>query len=1234
MSSLPLWLQERLPGDRESIVSFTGSIKSTPEIDNNISMEKSEFRCRTEIETEFPATPSSPKSKHVSFVERRNETRRSSSTSSLLPPKYGPSRQRTRSTSSLSHAHGLSLISPQIASLSHDSGIQSSVTIEQSGLNQGMAVSAKKKTSVNSVTNQNNITQINVPISQSHPSTSNPLSRESISKSSSKIPVLPSGRVKDDMQVRRNSLKAEYSIRTGCQSPAKQNSPLSNSNFKALQPRTSTQASKSSSVSVGVQCHSRSPSLTSGRSHSAGTKVLAGSKIPTVSKHSGHSIPTSKSNGKESVSSQHKPKTGNEKKAAGAPTKLIPPKSPNMRYSGIRTTLKTDSLSKNVHKLESSDTDNTTTLSVSNANLNLKTVYSISPVISSKVDDAKMLDLKKTPIPVRGNQLVNHRPDSHFPIMGLTTLSHTSPKNDDTSNIYANVSQVPRTVSSISSKIEQVHQNDEQTGSNTLARRQYFYDYSDEDSDFRETNLKRPVSTEFSAASSISLDELLDRTLENIDTPVDFSSAYFLYNSSQILPENMSDANGNNSVNTENRKEQNVINISRNTTSGNSENLQTNSKLSDKEWEAKNRLMGKPDIVKDTEECEQRKLQQSLTLNQIPGSSMPGYRAKRPKSLILGAKENKFLYCEYGSTSSSDTSGEEWTCKFSYAKNVKQHEIQSKVAKCVKTGEAKVIETSKPCNDFHWNKSKVNSGDSRGMKNSQLPKPGVVKKPSKIPPPVSNKPLHKIGVDPKAEIPRPRSVEICVSTAALSAVNSKTYYPFLQDSGSTSETERKRYEKLENLEMTLNKSFENATVERSGSKDDGYSTMSSDIQPENLEKYSDAFESSITSNEARHSNLSLSSQNSYSSEDRPSGHGSLGRVKAMKMKFEMDSQKSPERSPTKSPPVLPIRSLLKSPKSVPEKLTHKCSKESLVPETTVSLSTIPKPIVPQMNQNKQKSALPLATLTTHEKNSLTEMIEQTPVPLPVVTHASYCSKGLPIITMPEDNSRTPNSMASNHQIYPPESLDIVEKFTELTYFTPAFDKMEIMCEGGYDSSSSVSDRGSDLTSLHISEDNILSDIPEEKDGYESSIGIHSENTSASSLPVINIKRPPQQTSLHVHHASTKYQFKTSMKQYWSSCEGIVRALSDSDYEKQKHAKETADYEELYGGCLNLETLLERSSSESDMYTMGDKPEVTLLPRLPRSRSIEILEIDEVFVEEQLQTILKDNIMQQVHSLLK
>lgn len=1263
MSSPPLWLKERLPGDRQSIVSFTGSLVSTPDMDLDFSPEQAEFRCRTEIETEFPATPSSPKSKHVSFVERKNETKRSSSTSSLVTPKCGPSRQRTRSTSSLSRARGLSLISPQTVSKSHDSGIQNTATNEHLGLNQGMAVSVNQKSSKKTVTNPNCITNITVPLNQSHPSISNRSSQGHMSQSSSKIPTLPGGKSKEDIQVRRNSLKAEYSIRMGCQSPVIRNSPSPNPNSKP--PYSKTQGSRSSSVSSGGQSHSRSPSVSSGRSQSGV------SKIPTVSKISVQS--SSKSSSKENVSTHSKSKTGSDKQNTPAPSKLIPPKSPNLRYSGIRTTLKAETKAVSKSETLNSNKTSTTTFSLTSTSSNLKTVYSISPITSSKVSDAKKQETKKPALPVRGNKPVNHRTESHFPIMGLTTLSQTSPKNDDVSNVYANVTQVPSSVSIAPGRSDPVYQNSEQSECNTLTRGQYFYDYSDEDSDFKDADLKRPVSTDFSAASTISLDELLDRTLENADAQVDsdFSSVCFLYPPSQKLTESKSGPNANNASfvsNTENENTQTVSGTTQSRIHEKSKSTRNNANISNKEIETKNRLMGKPDIVQDTEECEQRMLQHSLTLSQIPGSSMPGYRAKRPKSLILGAKEKKFLYCEYGSSSSSDTSDDELRCRFSYAKNVKEQEIQSMVAKSVKSGEAKVIESPRSSTahkDLHSSKPKPTMSDSKVTKSSQLPKPGGgLKKPSRIPPPVATKPPHKVSANPKTDtkVPRPKSVEICVNTAGLSSINSKLFHDAGCVDFSKSESEMcliKSFEKNENSAMTINTTFDEVKVERSGSKDDGYSTMSSDIQPENLEKYSDAFESSTNSNEARNSNLSLSSQNSYSSEDRLSGHGSIGRVKAMKMKFEIESHKSPESSPTKSPPVSPKRSLLKSPKSVSERLMSKCSFETSVVDSVGSVSQvskIPKPKGIQSNQSKQKSAIPLTKVSSASAKKdhvvtkvavniqnrmdkdTQEIPQQATVQIPAVETTTFHVKNSPVMTVPPNKINMQqflirnNSDLTNTQQHT-MTKTVVEEFNRLTYFPPAFDKMEVLVEG-YDSNSSLSDRGSDLTSLHISEDNILSDIPEEKDGYESSVGIRSENTSFSSLPAINLKKAQQTThNSHTHHASVKVQFSSTLKRFWSSQHGLVRAISNSDYEKQKRTRQMADYDELYAGCLNIETLLERSSSESDMFTRGDKPEVCLLPKLARSKSAEYLVIDEMAVEEKLQALLKQDMLQQVSTVV-
>ncbi|XP_052813736.1 mucin-4-like isoform X2 [Mya arenaria] len=1315
MSSPPPWLRERLPGDRRSLISFSGSVTSTPENELE-SLADHRYHCRTEIETEFPATPSSPKSKHVSIMERKNETKRSSSTSSLLPTKIGPNRQRTRSTSSLHRARGLSVghtqnesqdsgITPQASSASPSLSSHSDILQLNKSSTQlpGFARSVSVPSSQQS--QQSDISHITQGNQSSVMSTS---SSSSSSSSTSRIPVIPCARSKEDLQLRRNSLKAEYSIRLGSQSPAHRNSPSpkpgasqSQTNIPSAKPsslRPPSQGHRSTGKGQG-QDHPRSPSLSSGRSHSAGSRIpsVSGKQTKVIGKDGSNKVKPGLE-GSKTFGSVSKYGSEGNKSSTGPVSKLVPPKSPSLRHSGIKTTLKTDTGQiKSVKKTsESAKSKSSQSANVSNASphSNLKTVYSISTVSSSRVLESRNLDVSEPVLPARG-----HKPVGNFPIMGLTTLSHTSPKSEESPlKIYANVSQVPvsfssGSVSRSSDKISESTSNNvitsttpslsnsdksvtvksgESQNAGTYKNAGYFYDYSDEDSDCHVT---RRVSKDLSIASSVSLEELLDKTLENMTTPnSEFSSGYLMFNSTQTLEDSSPVCAA--------ISEKLIRNNDSSRFSGklpSSEQVITVANVNQEyvvehrhDAIVNTRLTGKPDIVKDTENSEQRNLQKSMPISEIPGSSMPGYRAKRPKSLILGAKEKKFLYCEYGSSSSPDSSeGENWTCKFSYAKNAKEQVIKTKVAQSVKSGEAKVIESP------HY--ASIQSKDSSGDKqktvdktgSSGIAKPSGLKKPSKIPPPVASKPAQRKSSIPKAdhEITRPKSVEICVNTA-LSVTRTEPLFVDglnIKDiAKAESERSLNRKSKSENTDITSNSTFEEIKVERSGSKDDGYSTMSSDIQPEHLEKYSDAFESSTNSNDARNSNLSLSSQNSYSSEDRLSGHGSLGRVKAMKLKFELDNHKSDtEKSPTKSPPPSPAKSLLKSPKSVSEKVKANISNDSnqgdkiqskMVPVTSKlpkPKSGIPCPKETGQTNMKTKCAIPVPkskpnVLKSEKPSHKVEIQIPVKVDLPVkdivsdqvvqrksfpITNPNYITSS-PVRPSADEPSLNARLSPITPNIPPPHIIQQSQvpttSFTDQFNQLSCFEKIEFL-KDSYDSNSSLSDRGSDLTSLHISEDNILSDIPEEKDGYESSVGIKSENTSFSSIPTLTcVKKPPQPSPGAQHHSSSHHAsratFSTTLKRHWSSCEGLVRAAVNSDYEKQKSAKHNADYEELYGGCLNIETLLERCSSESDLYTRGDKPAVTLLPQL---RSPGMIQVDEIAVEERVQAILKFCVLRQI-----
>ena len=1254
MSTPPPWLQERLSlpgdhfyGDRLSIISLPGSIQSTPDLNN--SSEQGEICFRTKIETEFPATPSSPKVKHINVFERKKETKRSSSTSSLAIPTR-PSKVRTRSTSSLSRARGLSLFQTHGASQSetrsgshlmtsvNQGNLQSGQLDNQSGLASPQApspVTSQERMSVDSVTSQDQSSPVSLSISQ--PDSAAQTSSSSVNQSSystkkqsgnksqghiprqtSKLPVSSSQvtQNKEPVQGRRNS-KTETGIRMGCQSPVHKTQSTS-SNLKSSQ--------------------SRSPSVTSGRSLSTGST----SRIPSTSKS------TSKS--QKLVKSAVKEKGNLSKQSSGSTSKLVPPGSPQVRYSGIKTTLKTDSkqsppavintLSANVNEHTSPPNTN----SVNNANSKSAPINPSASKGKEVKTIPKGIHISSMPQWRHEGPYANPRPETHhFPRMGTTNLTYSSPKtdlpspkNENVNVVSAKTFEVPKSstpkyeipsakYTSLQANVDQGHVG------------QYFYDYSDEDSDWN-----RPVSKDFSIASSVSLDEMLDKTLENIGTPADSdftAENYFVF--SRQSPEKSTEAENNN--------------VPKATNDQNNEPNNSVEKMDDND----NRLRGKPDIVKDTEECEQRNLKKSLTISQIPGSGITGYRARRPKSLILGSKDKKFVYAEYGSSSSSDSSSDEgWSYQISYAKNIKQQEIQSKVAKSLKSGDAKELETPTNVSTLEVTLNSQNDKNSKNSKTvSQIPRPNLSKKPIKTPPPIAQKPARKKS--PSDSLPeRPKSVEICVNTVLAPPVSNSvtSYFPHLNgfellDEKSFSKFESEKFStlpqaKTENSDKKLDKgdSFDEVKVERSGSRDDGYSTMSSDVQPEAMERFSDdnikenqskcmydisingnqtgevkqrfdissdpdsALETSVQSSDIRNSNQSLSSQNSFSSDDRHSQYGSLGRVKAMKLKYEIEIQnRSPERELIKSPPRTPP----KSPKRTvfQDKIDHKTtSKIPLARQNNVTPG--PKPQVPII-----QSKLPVCqTVNTHKKGA-----EPVNYNLPVIRPPGASN----ITTVQSSSQGIPQK--TDKISYTPQSVS--EQFSKLYNFLPPLEQISFMREGGYEDSSSASERGSDLTSLHISEDNILSDIPEEKDEYESSVGKLSETNSLASIP---IKKSQQTTHIHTCCQHNKIHFEVTLKKYWLSMNGLIRAVSESDMTKQNQDMEHSDFEDLYGGSLNIDMPLERSSSESDIHKKRSNPGKRWLPWLPHSKHSLVL--DEIAVEGRVKDILKQMVFQQVNVL--
>ena len=1279
MSTPPPWLQERLSlhgdhsyGDRLSIVSLPGSVQSAPDL--NTSSENGELCFRTKIETEFPATPSSPKVKHINVFERKKENKRSSSTSSLAIPSR-PTKVRTRSTSSLSRAKGLSLFQTQgnsqssIGSGSHPttspnqgnsqssigSGSHPTTSPNQGNLQSGQSKLSRQRTSSqekvvsHQVANQGKSNRVPSPVNQSGSAaqtsnSSSPVAQSSsptrrqaagsgnkpqghIPRQTSKLPV-SSSLSQNKEQVQRRNSKTESGIRMGCQSPVHKIQSTSTTNIKSPQ-------SSSSSVTSG-----RLPS-----SSSSGT-----SRIP--------SAPKSTNKTQKTVKSTVKEKGNLTKKVPGSTSKIVPPGSPQVRHSGIKTTLKTekqsppsviDSVSATINESKLPYNAN----AVNNANNKSALSNNIS---ASKGKEVKTIPkaVTITPMPQWRHEgpYANPRPETHhFPRMGTSNFTHISPKTDLPSPKTENLSlaspnkfEVPNSASTPKHEIpnakytSSVHMNVSVSQGHVG---QYFYDYSDEDSDWN-----RPVSKDFSIASSVSLDEMLNKTLENINTPADSDFDSFFVSTIKAKVKDIENENSN------------VPN------EGERENIDNNSSA-EKCDNNDNRLSGKPDIVKDTEKCEQRNLKKSLTISQIPGSGLTGYRARRPKSLVLGSKDRKFVYAEYGSSSSSDSSSDEgWSFQASYAKNVKQHEIQSKVAKSLKSGEAKEIVTPTNVSTLEVTLNTQNDKDAKTPKTvSQIPRPNLSKKPSKTPPPIALKPVKKNSPSERLP-PRPKSVEICVNTVLAPPVSnpSPMCFPYLNSIEFLDEKKFNKYEsekfstlpqaKTENGEKKLDKgdSFDEVKVERSGSRDDGYSTMSSDVQPEAMEKFSDenlkeqqshcvcdsnisgthsgeikprcdlssdpdsALEMSVQGSDMRNSNQSLSSQNSFSSEDRHSQYGSLGRVKAMKLKYEIEIQnRSPERESMKSPPLMPP----KSPKRImfQDKSDNKMlSKIPLARQSNVLLSS--KPQVPT-----HQSKLPMyQTANTHRKGAEPKsnlQVDETPG---AINRESINRESMNRETV---QSTSPGIYQKSDPIVY-NSPSVNEQFSKLYDFRPPLEQISLIREGGCDDSSSASDRGSDLTSLHISEDNILSDIPEEKDEYESSVGKLSETNSLASIPM---KKSHQTTLIHTCCQHRKGQFEVTLKKFWMSMSGLIRAVSESDLIKQNLDTEHSDFEDLYGGSLNIDTPLERSSSESDIHKKKTHPEKRWLPRL--RHSWHGLMVDEIAVEGRVNDILKQIVFQQV-----
>ncbi|KAH9523976.1 hypothetical protein Btru_047720 [Bulinus truncatus] len=249
----------------------------------------------------------------------------------------------------------------------------------------------------------------------------------------------------------------------------------------------------------------------------------------------------------------------------------------------------------------------------------------------------------------------------------------------------------------------------------------------------------------------------------------------------------------------------------------------------------------------------------------VPGclNSSPSPKLVRPGQLILAPQDKNFSF--QGFSSASSTSSEDKSPLKIF---------ESKHSSDMKSS---VIEVKKDGTFVHTVQSLGDSGseNSSSMSGSPL---SPVKLASKIPPPVAQKPTR--AVRPEARLSQ-STQDTNGNEKYVGNKNNNITVGFLLHDGqpfsghSTSMdnfiTNAMKDSKCKSMPrastdfggipqtkcQSSDSSFENLKVERSGSKDDGYSTMSSDIHPEVLEKFSDTLTRKYSETEVEQSRVNL-----------------------------------------------------------------------------------------------------------------------------------------------------------------------------------------------------------------------------------------------------------------------------------------------------------------------------------------------------------------------------------------
>ncbi|XP_052079340.1 uncharacterized protein LOC127717649 isoform X2 [Mytilus californianus] len=786
-------------------------------------------------------------------------------------------------------------------------------------------------------------------------------------------------------------------------------------------------------------------------------------------------------------------------------------------------------------------------------------------------------------------------------------------------------SRVPKTVSSIKtqgSSISKLNQTSTQSDINTRQREvtptnnqparvpsfpngQYFYDYSDEDSD-----INRPISG-CSNGSTISINEILDDD-DDTDTllDADFTAEKFaFFETPQFMQ-----AEVKKKEKARKKKEKSIFSS----------------------------LRGKPDIVKDTEYSEKKnkiKSPRSHRRRSLPHSNKTK-QPNRPSSLVLNSKDKNNMKHGYSSSSlSSSESDENWSPQFARQYQLKLYKVHNKSGSSESgsmsgsLSEKTQMKSSQELTPTASEKSFGSQTEARDkdiyrevivVKNIDNSNVGSQNRKRGPPPPIPKKPpiagRRSPGIIMGIQSPGLRNKTLSTNQE-LSLLKPHEFKTGVFDNVDTIQSVNVVTEQTVNQThkyMSSDSSFEsvkNDKVERSGSKDDGYSTMSSDIQPEMLEKFSDSslkrdavfrndfqvrndmtvmhvMDSSHKFVSCGTSPLETTAVNSHSlnfspkrsspnMQDKNIGHNSLGRVKAMKQMFEAECQKQNDNCKR-----FPLRKSF----SVDSKLGHN--------EKTLNRRSLGDDVQLNVTEIDESESRNRSSSWGNKSHHVTDSLHQNDT----------------TNLLDKDNKCSQNKKQIDERANAKEQDHYVSK---LDHVTLSSDHVTSTSR-----SHMTSDRNSIYHMLNNSEENFLSDIPEEKEDYGEMSG--ASNEKLLDFPVRKqISKKDQISNLQLFETSTT-------KHYWSSTLGLCRFLSDSDLEKISKKQSVDDFKDI--GNISSGKALERSVSLSSLNTKTEiLANMKLAPTLRRSCRQSL--INEINVNDRVQDIVKEHILKQLaHSV--